>query len=949
MKEFEEALRASVAGEVLFDEISRTVYSVDASIFEVLPLGVVIPKTKEDLQAIVRLSQQFHVPITVRGAATGIAGGCLGRGLVVDVSKWLNRLLKVDIKNEFVVCEPGLIQDELNRILSPHGYRLGPDTSTGNRATIGGMLGNNAAGARSLRYGSMAQHVHQVELLLSNGEFITFGQLDREGWNRKSEQSDREGVIYSSLKAIQADDGEEIARHFPSIPRRVSGYRLDELLDSTHLNVSRLIAGSEGTLGIATEITLKIVPKPRSTGLLLLFYDEMREALNQTPLLLAHLPLALEMIDSHILSAGRSSPQLRGKLDWLPASSAAVLVVEMEGEISEEVNNKIEQIKQQLTTNPKQPGMLTVLDQSRIQTIWELRKAGLGILLSKRSYSRAIAFIEDLSVPPEHLASFMELFCNLLKSYGKEAGIYGHVGAGCMHIRPYIDLRDPSELSLIKKMMEEVTALVIDHGGTLSGEHGDGWIRSWLNPLLFGERIMGSFVKLKRAFDPDNLMNPGKIIPLSKDWEELRTQPGVEPQKIDTFLDFTPEGGFELAVDMCNGNGLCRKKEKVMCPSFQVTGQEFHSTRARAQALRAITHRRLPLEALTSERMYDVMDLCLSCKGCKTECPSQVDMAKMKSEFLYQYQEKNGYAIRNRIFSGIGTINSWSAPFAKSANRLLESAWGKTALNWLGISTQRHLPKLAEQRFSQWFKHYIQPPSLPSTAVLMNDTFTEFNHPEIGQAAVTLLNGLGYRVILAPWSCCGRPALSKGFLPHAQKQAEKLVEKLQLFAKKALPIIGLEPSCLLTVRDDYRALLPGRDRQLDNVISHCWTLDEFLEQLVAAGRFTPPPQHSPRKVYLHGHCYQKALVGMEKTLTVLNAVPGFQVEQIPSGCCGMAGSFGYEKEHEELSLAIGEIVLFPAIRSLHEEAIIVASGTSCREQISAGTGLRALHLAQALL
>jgi FAD/FMN-containing dehydrogenase/Fe-S oxidoreductase len=863
----------------------------------------------------------------------------------------MTQILAVNIEQEYAICEPGVIQDDLNRQLEPFGYRLGPDTSTGNRATLGGMLANNAAGARSLRYGQMVDHVQSVELLLSNKQLITFSPVSEQKWALKCQQENREGEIYRILWEIKQLDANEIRKHFPLLPRRVSGYNLNELLKPSPFNVSRIIAGSEGTLGIATEIKMGIVPKPKSLGLLLLFFEDMISALQQVPKLLENHPLSLEMIDDQIIKLGRTAPLLKNHLEWLQGHPKTIIILEMEGNTPQEVEEKIKTLHSQMQLMKIGYTQLPILKPDQMGHVWDLRKSGLGILLSKRTYSRAIAFLEDISIPPQQLASFMQRFYAYLAKHGKQAGIYGHVGSGCMHIRPYIDLRDPNELALIRQMMLDISSLLLECGGALSGEHGDGWIRSWLNPKMFGESLMQAFRKIKGAFDPYNLMNPGKIIPQTDQWKNLRTTPGETLQSPKTFLDFKPEGGFELAADLCNGNGLCRKKEKVMCPSFQATNDEFHSTRARAQALRAIIHKRLPLETFTSKGIYDVMDLCISCKGCKTECPSQVDMAKFKSEFLYHYQEKHGYSLRSRIFGYIGQINSWISPFASFFNHLNHSQLAKKGLDRIGISSQRSLPSLATQRFSSWFARHPQDRNLTQAVILLNDTFTEFNHPEIGEAAVRILNALGYSVILPPWKCCGRPALSKGLLPAARKQAIHLIHHLWSYAQQGYMIIGLEPSCLLTLRDDYLSLIQTHGKQaeqLKEIIAKCLTLDEFLAKLVDEKNFNLNFKSGERKVKVHGHCYQKAIVGMKPTLKVLKAIPGFNVEEIPSGCCGMAGSFGYEKEHEAISLQIGELVLFPTIRSSEREDWIIASGVSCRHQIKDGTQRHALHLAEGI-
>ncbi len=932
----ENELKEAILGDVHFDEMTRTIYSVDASIFEIKPLAVIIPKDKDDLQRAVCIASKSHIPITARGAATGITGGCLGHGIVIDLSQSLNRILEIDPNEKCAVCEPGVIQDELNLAADKYNLRLGPDTSTGNRATLGGMLANNAAGARSLHYGTMSEHIEEVELLLASGAFIKFSTLSLGEWEKKRAQNDEEGNIYRILWKIKEKYSEEIRAHFPKIPRRVSGYNVDTLLKHP-FNVAKMIAGSEGTLGIITEMKVRLVPKLRTTALLLIFFDDLLDAFKRVPSLLSTKPTSLELIDRQIIELGRDSPTLRKKLDWLQGNPQALLIVEYEGKDGDEVKQKIHEIEPTIGYH-----QLPLFDLSEMAKVWDLRKAGLGILLSKRSYSRAIAFLEDLSIPPHHLPLFMEKFCAYLASKGKEAGIYGHVGAGCMHIRPFINLRDPKECALMRQMMIDVSSLVLEFGGALSGEHGDGWIRSWLNPKMFGEKIMEAFRLLKGAFDPSNLMNPGKIIPLSDDWEEMRTQPDVPQQTIKPFLDFEAEGGFELAADLCNGNGLCRKKEKVMCPSFQVTNNEFHSTRARAQALRAIIHKKLPLEALTSQEMYDVMDLCISCKGCKTECPSQVDMAKFKSEFLYHYQEKHGYPLRNVLFSQIAKLNQFSSHFPSFFNWLMNKKMTKALLEKIGISPKRSMPAMAKQPFSTWFKGYLQEGDLKKRVLLFDDTFTEFHDPEIGQAAVKVLNALGFYVLLLPNSCCGRPALSKGMLKTARKQANLLIERLWPYAQYGDPIIGVEPSCLLTLKDDYASLIDNN--KLSMIQSKCVTFDEFIAQNISEEIF----QKTERVIKVHGHCHQKSLVGMKPTLDLLKAIPGFQVEEIPSGCCGMAGSFGYEKEHADISMQIGELHLFPAVRKSPKEAWIIANGISCRHQIKDGTGREAIHLAIAL-
>ncbi|MCB1111866.1 MAG: FAD-binding protein [Chlamydiales bacterium] len=913
-------LSRGTSGDVRFDTATRTIYSIDASIYEVEPLGVVIPKNVEDIIATVKIANKYGAPLIPRGAATGITGGCLGTGIIIDTSKFLNRILEINYDEEYALCEPGVIQDQLNAALSSHGYRLGPDTSTGNRATIGGMVGNNAAGSRSLYYGTMADHVIAIDLILANGELITFHAVDNDTCTAKCEQLDAEGRIYREVCRIRGEYREAIIEHFPPMPRRVSGYRLNQLIADEPLNIAKLIVGSEGTLGITAAIKVKISKKPPESGLCLIYYDDIIEAMRHVPDLLRFSPISLEMIDANIINAGRSTPLLRGRTEWLKGTPAALFVLECP------ITN-LESIAGQITCGTQ---VMPVSDKIKIDSLLTLRKSGLGLLLSKRSYSRAIAFLEDVSIPPQHLASFMQRFIALLDSHGKKAGIYGHVGSGCMHIRPYIDLRDPQELQRMHQLMLETTELLIEEGGALSGEHGDGLIRSWLNRRFFGETIYRAFTQLKAAFDPENCMNPNKIVdgpPLEKN---LRMSPSVHQHQVDTFLDFSKEGGFSLSVDLCNGNGNCRKPETLMCPPFQATCDEYHTTRARAQMLRAVVNGKLPLKELTGRDVYDVLDLCIECKGCKSECPSQVDMAKIKAELLYQYQEKHGYSLRSKIFGNIGAINRISAPIAKLANWINRSYPIRQILHWIGITKERPLPQLASQQFSEWIAQQEKKEGSP--VVLFNDTFTEFNTPHIGISAYQVLSSLGYQVIVPPWHCCGRPQISKGLLQQAKKQALALLNVLAPYAEQKVPIIGLEPSCILTIKDDY----PSFTDTADAVASCCITFDEFLKQ--ENHRFP-----SDDTILVHTHCHQKALIGTDSIDSLYE-----NAEQIPSGCCGMAGSFGYEKEHYALSMQIGNLHLFPAVREASENTVIIANGTSCRAQILHGTGRRALHLAEYL-
>lgn len=940
---FYNELKGAMRGEVRTDAINRRVYSVDASIFELEPMAIAIPVDEDDLAVALRAAADHEVPVTARGAATGITGGCLGNGLVIDLSRYFNKIIEVNIEKEFVICQPGVVQDRLNEVLASHGYRLGPDTSTGNRATVGGMLANNSAGARSLLYGSMRDHILEATMLLEGATRILCGALTEEEYSSKLALEGREGHIYREVDKIIKGYAKEIDSNTPEIPRHVSGYNLKGLLHDPHHNLCQLIAGSEGTLGIVTQMKLHIVKKLRYTSLCLILVDDMIAALKTIPHLLTFHPISLEMIDSHILEAAKGSRTLPKGIGWLGSNAQAIFIAEFEGGSSEEAAEKAQKFSQAIRDIGSQ--QIVVTEKAAMATVWEVRKAGLGLLLSKRSYSRAIAFIEDISIGPENLAPFLAEFTQYLKTQGKSAGIYGHIGSGCMHIRPYIDLRDPKEMALMRKMMGDVAELVKKYKGAMSGEHGDGLIRSWLNESLFGKRLYEAFCGVKEAFDPSNLMNPGKIVHGKPPTQHLRTDPGVPMRSVKTFLDFSAEGGIELAADLCNGNGQCRKTEGVMCPSFQASGDEYDTTRARAQSLRALFHGKLPKDAWGGKEIHDVLDLCIECKGCKRECPSQVDMAKMKSEFLYTYQKKHGFSLRSRLFANVAKMNRLGSLWPSAYNFFAKAGTGTWIKKLLGITPERPLPNLAPQKFTSWFKTWEQQAQQDNSVTLFVDTYTEYHEPNIGIAACKVFAALGLHVEIISNACCGRPMISKGFLEEAKNAAQMLVERL---LPQSTPIVVLEPSCASAIRDDFRGLLGNDNEALKKVSERCFTFEEFLATHIVNGILPIQLEKIEERILLHTHCHQKALVGSIPTLQVLRALPGTTVDEIPSGCCGLAGSFGYEAEHYDFSMKIGELKLFPDIRCTPETTPITASGTSCRAQILQGTSRKASHLAEIL-
>jgi FAD/FMN-containing dehydrogenase/Fe-S oxidoreductase len=898
--------------DIRTDNITKILYSTDASIHEVKPAAVAFPENAQDLENCLQYARQNQIPIIPRGAGTGITGGCLGEGLIVDFSLHMNNILSVDPHKLKAIVEPGVIQDRLNQMLKPYGMRLGPDTSTGDRATIGGMIANCAAGARSLHFGTMRDTVEEIELLLSTGDTVTFAPLEEDAWKEKLRLPNQEGAIYRAVEEIRTKYKDEIFRAFPKLPRRSSGYALDTLLDPFPLNLCKLITGSEGSLGIIKKATLALAPILKKPVIALLPFNSLEQAFLTAPKLLEHKPIALELIDDKIIEAGRNSPSLAGKLNWLKETPKALLIVEFEEE-------KL----------PNFSFPLLITDPIDMEKVWTLRKSGLGLLLSRRSYKRAIAFIEDLSIAPEHLNAFMQKFLALLKDQKLEAGIYGHIGPGCLHIRPYIDMRRGEEVERMKEIMLQVTNMIREEKGALSGEHGDGFIRSWLNEQLFGKPIVEAFQKIKQAFDPYGLMNPHKIVDPLPFPSHLRRSPVDDPK---TFFSFKKEGGIALAADLCNGNGACRKQENVMCPSFQVTKEEYDSTRGRANTLRALLRGDLGEPSLASQELHDILDLCLECKGCRTECPSQVDMAKMKAEALYHYQMKHGKTLRSRIFAEIDRLNAWLFSFRKLYNAFLRSPFSWFMAKLLSLSS-KPLPLFAEERFSILAAKMLQPEGTP--VVLMSDTFTEFHCPETGIAAIHVLNKLGYQVTVPPWNCCGRTSISKGFLPEAKEKALRLTKQLLPYVTTHQAIIGLEPSCFFTFFDEYEDLIPESLQPLKEKLCY---FDDFVSNQPKI-----PFQGKGRTVFVQFHCHQKTRSAHQ----LLQKISDLQVKEIPSGCCGMAGSFGHEREHETLSDAIYNSKIGTYLSDKDQRAPLIANGFSCRSQFKSH-GRHAVHLSEFL-
>jgi FAD/FMN-containing dehydrogenase/Fe-S oxidoreductase len=961
VNDLESALRRHVRGDVRFDAGSKLLYSTDASMYQVEPIGVVIPRDADDVRAAVQVAREQKVALLPRGGGTSLTGQTVNRALVLDFTRYMNQVLEVNTEELWARVQPGLVQDELNHHVRPMGLLFGPDTSTSNRATLGGMMGNNSGGSHSLAYGLTVDHVIEIRALLADGSEVFFGELTPAEFEAKTRASGLEGQIYREVAAIREGYADEIRARYPKHWRRVAGYNLNELLglavrphsyagggngSPRKLSMARLVVGSEGTLLTILDAKVRLVRRPKFTALGVVHYHDMQEALESSQAILETGPYAVEVTDKLILDLARNNIEQARRMGWVQGDPAAIMIVEYTGDTAAEAKSKVEGLEARRARDRFGYAAHLAYDAGEQRTIWNLRKAGLGLLLGMKGDKKPIAFVEDTCVEPRHLAAFVPRFKEIFAKHDTVGAYYGHCSVGCLHIRPVIDLKVPRGMDQVRAIADEITALVVEFGGTISSEHGDGRARSPFLERMYGPTLMEAFRKLKRAFDPDNRMNPGNIVDSPGILENLRYGVTYKTWEPLTLLDFSEAGGFAASVEMCNGVGACRKKlEGTMCPSYMATKDEEHSTRGRANALRAVLSGRLPQSEFTGKRLYEVMDLCLECKGCKAECPANVDMAKMKYEFLHHYYQANGLPLRNRLFGRIARLNAAGARLPGLANfmaRLRPTRWLMEKV--LGIDRRRPLPTFAPRTFTDWMASRPVAPSSRGEVVLFHDTFVTYNTPEIGQAAVQLLEAAGYRVVLVDRKCCGRPLISKGMLLEAKEHAAYNVARLHPYAARGVAIVGLEPSCLLTLRDEYVDLL--RTDEARTVARQSALLEQFLLRERERG-LTLSFKAGAREALLHGHCHQKAIVGTAPTVGALTWA-GYKVTEVDSGCCGMAGSFGFEREHYDVSVSLGNRRLAPAVKATPAGTEVVAPGISCRQQIQHLAGRRAKHPAEVL-
>lgn len=967
-------LKQRVHGDLRTDEFSRTLYSTDASIYQVKPHGVLIPRTLDDVQAAVELAAQYRVPLLPRTAGSSLAGQAVNEALVIDFTRHLDQVLEVNQEESWVRVQPGIVLDELNLHLRPYGLQFGPDPASSNRAAIGGIVSNNSTGAHSILYGMTADHVLEMNVVLSDGTTTHFGPLSATELVQRQRRSGREGAIYQQTAALALNEENQalIQNSTPRHWRRCGGYNLDRLLPTKgnlsfrwpvdgRFNLAKLVCGAEGTLAVITEIKLNLVPIPKTTALAIVHFDSLRQALTAVPLMLETNPSAIELLDNLGLTLCREVPEYARLLHtFIDGTPNCVLITEFYGESETEVRHKVTQFEEHLRKQGAgETAVTTAYDRAKQSNVWKVRKVGLGLLMSIKGDHKPIPFIEDAAVPPEHLAEYITKVEDFCHSIGTDVAYYAHASAGCLHVRPLINAKMAAEVAKLPQITRFSVDLLRGYGGAFSSEHGDGRARSWLNEHFFGPQMYELFKQVKALFDPYHLLNPGNIVNAGPMTENLRYGADYQFIPLTPHINFsehgdTPSAGFDRAVEMCNGAGICRKKTSdTMCPSFQATREEMHSTRGRANLLRAVFTGGLPATELTGPRLYAAMDLCIECKACKAECPSSVDMAKIKFAYLAQYHSVHGVPLRTRLFAHIGSLSRFGigplAPIANAAlqNPLIRQGMAKT----LGIAPQRTLPPFARQPFMQWFaQHSPQNPQSAqhqqSPVILFIDPFTNYNYPEIGVAAVDVLEMAGFMVTAVAGED-GRPYISKGLADQARAAARHTLHRLAPYAEKGLPIIGLEPSSLLTLRDEYLYLLPGEAR-VQVLAQHAYTFEEFIAAQADAGTLSLAFTDTPRHLLLHGHCHQKALVGTEPSKRSLSLPPNYTVTEVDSGCCGMAGAFGYEAEHYDISLQMAERRLLPAVRATSADTLIVAAGVSCRQQIKHGTQRRALHPAEVL-
>ena len=957
----EQQLSETLAGEVRFDLYSKALYSTDASLYQIQPIGVVLPQDSEDIIKTVQIAVEHNVPILPRGGGTSLAGQSVGEAIVLDMSKYMNQLLEVNVAERWARVQPGIVLDELNHKLKPHGLMYAPDVATSSRANVGGTIGNNSAGSHSLIYGKTIDHVMSLDLVLSNADEITASPISLEKLETKKQDNTLEANIYRELCRICEDNAAEIRKRYPRLLRRVAGYNLDEFVtdagskevtpyrrdgcDENHpFSLTKILVGSEGTLATTVEATVNLVPIPNLTALCVVHFETLIASMEAMQPILECNPTAVELIDKTILDMARGSLEFSRLTTFIQGEPAALLAVEFYGETQAELESQLEKLEKTLKSAGFGYAFVRCFTAEAKSRVWETRKAGLGLLMGMKGDAKPVGFVEDAAVPIAHLPEYVRRFDEIVTAHDTTAAYYAHASVGLLHNRPIVNLKSETDIQKMHDIAREVRDLLMELDGAMSGEHGDGLVRSEWIESMFGSEIYQALTEVKRAFDPNGIMNPGKIVDAPPMTENLRFGADYNTIKIDTYFDFSSQDGFGRAIEMCNGVGACRKTlTGTMCPSFIGTREEEHSTRGRANALRSIISGALPHTEFTNERLQEVLDLCLGCKACKAECPSNVDMAKIKYEVMAHYHKANGLPLHRRLFGEIGALaplGSMFSPFSNWAVNNRISKW--IAEKLVGVDRRRDMPTFVRPTYEQWFQKRRPQRTSDKKVVLFSDTFMNYSEPSIGKAAVELLEACGFEVLLPEKRCCGRPLISEGMLDRAIENASYNINALRGYADEGIPIIGCEPSCTSAITDDYVELVGTPDAK--RVAEATYSFEEFFAQLADKDELPLRFSAEPRDILLHGHCHQRALVGIQPTVQMLSLPVQHSVSVIDSSCCGMAGAFGYEKAHYDLSMKIGELRLFDAVREKPPDSFTLsAAGFSCRHQLEHGTGVQPKH------